>query len=38
MDDNSLITQTMRQFQPAKRLIRNWFWYVVFWIVQNHGE
>jgi len=28
----------MRQFECHQRLIRNWVWYVVFRIVQDHGE
>jgi len=28
----------MKHFEDDERLIRNWFWCVVFRIVQNHGE
>jgi len=34
---NGLISRSIRQFKHES-LILNWLWYVVFRIVQNHGE
>ena len=31
-------SRTMKQFERDEKLIRNWFQYVVFRIVQNHSE